>query len=75
MSEAIRSFQHRIENRLWLFVIPWLETSPQAPRVVKQFIDFSRKLPQRDFWVRILFWVSLGFSLGLGIGMLAAILN
>ena len=75
MSEATKSFHHRIENRLWTILISWMETNPRAHDIILELSDFKHKIAQRGFWVRILFWISLGFCLGLAIGMTVAFLN
>lgn len=72
MGQAIRNIQYHFENQLWEVVIPWLESNRAAKKLIHMGYTLRMQLPQRSFWVRSLFWTSLGFSLGLGLGSLIA---
>jgi hypothetical protein len=65
---------NKIENKFWEIMIPWLENNAAARSLVRKGYSLQKQLPERGFWVRSLFWVSAGFSLGLGLGTILAII-
>jgi hypothetical protein len=74
MSAAIRLFHQRIENQFWTMMLPWMETNPMAHKLLNRLFIIRQAIPPWSFWVRSMLLLSLGFCLGIGIGMLAAVL-
>lgn len=72
MSEAIRVFHQRIENQFWTALLPWMETNPAAHKLLNKLFILRQSIPPWSFWVRSMLFISLGFWLGLGIGVLAS---
>lgn len=74
MSEAIRVLHQRIENQFWTALLPWMETNPAAHKLLNKLFIIRQSIPPWTFWVRSMLLISLGFCLGLGIGMLASVI-
>ncbi len=74
MSQSIRVIQNRIENQLWSVVLPWVQDNKAAHWVISTIDQFNHLLRTPEFWVRSLLAASLGLWLGIGIGMIIAII-
>lgn len=75
MSEAIRFLHRRIENQVWAVLLPWLENNKAAHKIVTAIDNLGQMIGSADFWVRSLLAASVGLWLGIGIGMIIAVLN
>lgn len=65
----------RIENKIWELIIPWLKSNQAIRELVIKGYTLQAQLQHRSKLVSLVFWVSAGFSLGLGLGTILAILK
>ncbi|HKJ26189.1 MAG TPA: hypothetical protein VJ965_01005 [Anaerolineales bacterium] len=71
MIEKIKSFFTTVEYEILNLLMKAMETdSPTVRRMVSVGYYFMDRVPDRSFIVQGLFWVCLGTTLGLGIGIL-----
>lgn len=71
MINTIKLFNENIERKFWEIVIPMMKNeSPAVEKIVNIGYHFLDRLPKRNFIVQSIFWICIGLSLGLGIGIL-----
>lgn len=71
MINTFRIFQQRIEVQFWQFVIPRMKDKPEVvKRIVSSIMFVQKHLPQKSIFFKALFWICMGLSIGLGIGIL-----
>lgn len=70
------SLSQRFESLFWHAAIPILSSGSSLVRkVVNLGYSTSSVLSQKNMAAKIIFWSSVGFSIGLGLGMLFAKLS
>jgi hypothetical protein len=71
MINTIKMFNENIERKFWEVVIPMMKNeSPFVEKIVNIGFHFLDRFPKRNFIVQSIFWICIGLSLGLGIGIL-----
>lgn len=71
MINTFRTFQERIEVEFWQFVIPRMKDKPEVvKRIVSSVMFVQKHLPKKSLIFQALFWICIGLSIGLGIGIL-----
>ena len=71
MINTIKMFNENVERKFWEVIIPMMKNeSPVVEKIVSIGYHFLDRFPKRNFLVQSIFWISIGLSLGLGIGIL-----
>ncbi|HAY85888.1 MAG TPA: hypothetical protein DCY42_13520 [Chloroflexi bacterium] len=71
MINTIKMFNQNIERKFWEIVIPLMRKEPKiVGKLVAIGYYFMGRIPKQNFLVQSIFWICIGLSLGLGIGIL-----
>ncbi|MEJ2510789.1 MAG: hypothetical protein P8Y72_04230 [Anaerolineales bacterium] len=71
MINTIKMFNQQIERKFWEVVIPLMRKEPKiVGKLVNLGYYFIERMPKRNFLVQSIFWICVGLSIGLGIGIL-----
>jgi len=71
MINTIKIFNETLERKFWEVVIPLMRKEPELVKKIAKFgFYFLDRYPKRTLVVQSIFWICLGLSLGLGIGIL-----
>lgn len=71
MINTIKMFNQSLERRFWNVVIPWMQKEPEmVEKLLNIGYYFMDRLPKRNLLVQAIFWICIGLSFGLGIGIL-----
>lgn len=71
MINNIKMLNLNIERKFWGLIIPWMRKEPKiVEKIASIGYYFIDRMPKRNFLVQSIFWVCIGLSIGLGIGIL-----
>ena len=71
MINTIKMVNENIERKFWEVVIPLMSNEPKiVQRIAGVGYYFLNRIPKRTVLVQSIFWICIGLSLGLGIGIL-----
>jgi hypothetical protein len=71
MINTIKMLNENLERKFWKVVIPLMKNEPElVEKLVNIGYHFLDRLPKRNLLVQSIFWICIGLSLGLGIGIL-----
>lgn len=71
MTVKLQHIYNTIECKFWDMIIPLLESDSEVIEwVVNLGYRFSETLPEKSFLIQALFWIWIGTSIGLAIGIL-----
>ncbi|NIW44820.1 MAG: hypothetical protein GWN30_08660 [Gammaproteobacteria bacterium] len=71
MINTIKLFNETIERKFWEVVIPLMKNEPElAKNIVNIGYIFLDRYTKRNMFIKSIFWICMGLSIGLGIGVL-----
>lgn len=71
MLNTIKMFNQNIERKFWEVVIPLMRKEPEiVEKLAGIGLFFADRVPKKNLLVQSLFWICMGLTLGLGIGIL-----
>jgi hypothetical protein len=71
MINTFKMFNQHLERKFWELVIPMMRKDTKlVEKLVSVGYHFIDRFPKRNLLVQSIFWICIGLSLGLGIGIL-----